>query len=68
MKETTETERSGGGCLHRLVRLIASGEAAPHLLIDISGRGLPVADALESSGIEITRVRKHGDVWRAVTR
>lgn len=50
----------------RLVRLLDSGDAASHLLIDISGRGLPIADTLEASGLKIIRVRKNGDGWSAV--
>ena len=50
----------------RLVRLLDSGDAASHLMIDISGRGLPIADALEACGLKIVRVRKNGDGWSAV--
>jgi len=51
----------------RLVRLLDSGDLAPHLMIDISGRGLPIADTLEACGIKIVRIRKSGDGWAEVT-
>ena len=61
-----ETALMGVG-VHRLVRLLDSGDLAPHLMIDISGRGLPIADTLEACGIKIVRIRKSGDGWAEVT-
>ena len=39
-----------------------------HLLIDVAGPGLAVADALESAGVKLARVRRSRDgAWREVT-
>jgi hypothetical protein len=42
-------------------------KAAPHLLINVAGRGLVIADVLESRGTNLTRVRKREGVWVEVT-
>ena len=66
MNNTNENKAAPPVDVPRLVRLLDSGNAALHLLIDISGRGLVIADELEAGGLKIDRVRKNGDGWVAV--
>jgi len=48
-----------------IAHLFKNDDAASHILVDTTGRGLVIADVLETYGYSITRVRKSGNGWVA---
>ena len=55
LRKDSADKGAGSGCMARLVRLLVSSPGV--LYVDTAGVGMIVADMLEGSGVEITRLR-----------